>query len=415
MDDPQPNTQYSLSSAEFTTIGQSDCMDASDAKIMIERDGSNVVYIDWITFETYSGIWYRIDGYCADFQPEIDYYLDPSYGYTDWIQEESGCPLGYSHVYFCVDNDVSSNGCAPAKQIWHFDVSSPNEYIFDSVWEDGTAVVPQIISCNPSNQPIPSPTNHPSKRPTTPSPTHHPSNRPSASSTNPSNGPTDSPSYDPSKGPTASPSEPTPSPTQPTSPPTQNQIHAVDSQTQPPTQRMADTTNINHGSTSTDNADRDSAAHDTEKTDYPYILTWIGVICALCVGACVLCFMIRKFYGQLKDVQQDIDNVAKTKDADKRMPCEEMNPNANIVNIEAEIVHVEDIDHVNPKTSTTNPKTNDLMNVSNVLEGSVVDEDEEMDDEEDSIDSLYVNKHATNSYELRTAGEVEMGTVKQTN
>eukprot|EP01083_Nonionella_stella_P084542 234074_1 len=71
IDKPQRNTEYSLSSTEFTMIGQSDCMDASDAKIMIERDGSNVVYIDWITFETYSGIWYRIDGYCADFQPEI--------------------------------------------------------------------------------------------------------------------------------------------------------------------------------------------------------------------------------------------------------------------------------------------------------------------------------------------------------
>eukprot|EP01083_Nonionella_stella_P148457 469905_1 len=166
---------------------------------------------------------------------------------------------------------------------------------------------------------------------------------------------------------------------------------------QPPTQSMTDTTNMNHDSTSTEN------------TDYLYILTCIGVLC-------VLCFMIWKCYGQLKDVQQDVDNIAKTNDADKRMPCEEMNPSANIVNIEAEIVHVEDIDHVNPKTSTTNSKTNDLMNVSNVLEGSVVDEDEEMDDEEDSIDSLYVNKHATNDRELRTAGEtgVDMGIIKPT-
>eukprot|EP01083_Nonionella_stella_P232478 820031_1 len=138
MDDPQPNTQYSLSSAEFTTIGQSDCMDASDAKIMIERDGKDAVYIDWITFETYSGIWYGIDGYCAFDQADIDYYLNPSYGYTDWIEEESGCPLGYSTLHLCVDND----SCAPIKQIFYFDVLRPNESIMDCVYEDGTDVAP---------------------------------------------------------------------------------------------------------------------------------------------------------------------------------------------------------------------------------------------------------------------------------
>eukprot|EP01083_Nonionella_stella_P290753 989314_1 len=90
LDDPQPNTQYSLSSTEFTTIGQSDCMDPSDTKIMIENDFKNAVYIDWITFETYSGIWYGIDGYCAFDQSDIDYYLalDPSSDFYDWIQEE---------------------------------------------------------------------------------------------------------------------------------------------------------------------------------------------------------------------------------------------------------------------------------------------------------------------------------------
>eukprot|EP01083_Nonionella_stella_P037574 102416_1 len=123
LDNLQPNTQYALSSTEFTTIGQSDCMDASDAKIMIERGGANAVYIDWISFETYSGIWYGIDGYCAFDQEDIDWYLDPKSSYYDWIQEEPDCPLGYSHLHFCIDNEVSSSGCAPAKQIIYFDVS----------------------------------------------------------------------------------------------------------------------------------------------------------------------------------------------------------------------------------------------------------------------------------------------------
>eukprot|EP01083_Nonionella_stella_P231698 817999_1 len=52
IDNPQRNIEYSLSPPEFTMIGQSDCMDASDAKIMIERDGVNPIFIDWITFET---------------------------------------------------------------------------------------------------------------------------------------------------------------------------------------------------------------------------------------------------------------------------------------------------------------------------------------------------------------------------
>eukprot|EP01083_Nonionella_stella_P278658 947702_1 len=117
IDKPQRNTEYSLSSNEFTTIGQSDCMDASDAKIMLEVDDTNGVYIDWITFETYSGTWYGIDGYCAFDQEDIDWYLDPKSSYYDWIQEEPDCPLGYSHLHFCIDNEVSSSGCAPAKQI----------------------------------------------------------------------------------------------------------------------------------------------------------------------------------------------------------------------------------------------------------------------------------------------------------
>eukprot|EP01083_Nonionella_stella_P284695 969257_1 len=68
IDNPQRNTEYSLSPSEFTMIGQSDCMDASDAKIMIESGGLDYVLIDWITFETYSGTWYGIDGFCADDQ-----------------------------------------------------------------------------------------------------------------------------------------------------------------------------------------------------------------------------------------------------------------------------------------------------------------------------------------------------------
>eukprot|EP01083_Nonionella_stella_P174354 604113_1 len=51
LDKPKRNTEYSLSPSEFTMLGQSDCMNASDTKVMIQRNGWNAVYIDWITFE----------------------------------------------------------------------------------------------------------------------------------------------------------------------------------------------------------------------------------------------------------------------------------------------------------------------------------------------------------------------------
>eukprot|EP01083_Nonionella_stella_P308117 1085798_1 len=379
LDNLQPNTQYALSSTEFTTIGQSDCMDASDTKIMIERDGG-AVFIDWVSFETYSGTWYGIDGYCAFDQADIDYYLA---NYYDWIQEDSECPLGYSKLHFCVDNDMID--CAPAKQILYFDVSTPNEYIMDSAWEDGTAVVPQIVTCNPSNGPTASPT------------------EPTLSPTDPSDGPTAAPSYDPSNGPTTSPTESTRSPTdnpfaQPTSSPTQKQIHAVNAKTPSPTQSTAEATTTNHGSTSTDSVDMDNSVHDTENITHSVMWPWIGVICALLIVASIVCFGIWKSYRKLKDVQQDVAIMTKANDAtnmsviditDKKIPH-----NANVVHIEEEQMDDEEDSseglYVNcatqgqdqtttieteqasrqPRTQMT--RTNDLINIENVLQGSVV-------------------------------------------
>eukprot|EP01084_Bolivina_argentea_P148316 259334_1 len=163
--------------------------------------------IDWITFETYSGIWYGIDGYCAFDQSDIDYYLDldPSSDYYDWIEEDPECPLGYSHAHFCVDND----SCAPAKQILYFDVSTPNEYITDSAFQDGTAVVPQIETCTPTGT---SSTGSTTKTPTTAHPTKRPTRNPSAKPTTPS--PTSNPTtLTPTSNPSAKPT--TAFPTQP--------------------------------------------------------------------------------------------------------------------------------------------------------------------------------------------------------
>eukprot|EP01084_Bolivina_argentea_P148313 259331_1 len=312
--------------------------------------------IDWITFETYSGIWYGIDGYCAYEQEHIDYYLDSSSSYQDWIQEDSECPLGYSKLHFCVDNDMID--CAPAKQIFYFDVSTPNEYIMDSAWEDGTAVVPQIVTCNPSNGPTASPT------------------EPTLSPTDPSDGPTAAPSYDPSNGPTTSPTESTRSPTdnpfaQPTSSPTQKQIHAVNAKTPSPTQSTAEATTTNHGSTSTDSVDMDNSVHDTENITHSVMWPWIGVICALLIVFSIVCFGIWKSYRKLKDLQhvQDVGNMAKRDDA----------KNMSVVDTSDE--------KMPPNTSTVHI------------------EEEQMDEEEDSSESLYVNKHVTAGQDLTTTGE----------
>eukprot|EP01083_Nonionella_stella_P254801 875206_1 len=193
---------HMYTTTSFTTISTSNC-EAFDAKIMIENDDKAVIVVDTISFQTAAGVWYGITGRCADdlllgAHPWLLYEA-----YSDWMMDESSCTSDTSNIWMGIDNEAGD--CGPYKQIFYFDVLRPNEYITDAAWEDATDVVPQIITCNPSNGPTLSPTdpsNEPTASPSEPthSPTGHPSNRPSAS-------PTNHPSYDPSMGPTASPSE----------------------------------------------------------------------------------------------------------------------------------------------------------------------------------------------------------------
>eukprot|EP01083_Nonionella_stella_P066374 174742_1 len=158
---------------------------------------------------------------------------------------------------------------------------------------------------------------------------------------------------------------------QPTSSPTQKQIHAVNAKTPSPTQSTAEATTTNHGSTSTDSVDMDNSVHDTENITHSVMWPWIGVICALLIVFSIVCFGIWKSYRKLKDLQhvQDVGNMAKRDDA----------KNMSVVDTSDE--------KMPPNTSTVHI------------------EEEQMDEEEDSSESLYVNKHVTAGQDLTTTGE----------
>eukprot|EP01083_Nonionella_stella_P254799 875204_1 len=189
---------HMYTTTSFTTISTSNC-EAFDAKIMIENDDKAVIVVDTISFQTAAGVWYGITGRCADdlllgAHPWLLYEA-----YSDWMMDESSCTSDTSNIWMGIDNEAGD--CGPYKQIFYFDVLRPNEYITDAAWEDATDVVPQIITCNPSNEP-------------SASPTYNPSSGSTDSTYNPSNGATTSPTYDltqetlaPTRNPTVNPTQ----------------------------------------------------------------------------------------------------------------------------------------------------------------------------------------------------------------
>eukprot|EP01083_Nonionella_stella_P175970 614421_1 len=162
-------TAYRQSSPEFTVLGLSECppfSHGSEAKVMIQNDNKNGVYMEYVRFDTTSGDYYNIERICI-----------PSgavpYGWTDnthsvWKLSDSVCPDGHDHFEaFCID--IESNDCQPAKQMLTFDPSLPNQDIQDALWSDATSVSPIAKTCTTeSNVPSASPsllTIHPSKTP----------------------------------------------------------------------------------------------------------------------------------------------------------------------------------------------------------------------------------------------------------
>eukprot|EP01083_Nonionella_stella_P277045 941860_1 len=111
--------------------------------------------------------------------------------------DELNCNSGKSNIWMCVDPQTGKMGCRPVKQIFYFDTTRPNQSINDAAWSDGTNVVPEIVTCDPTENPTMSPSNNPSISPSN-NPTISPSNDPTIS---PSDDPSEIPSRFPSKSP----------------------------------------------------------------------------------------------------------------------------------------------------------------------------------------------------------------------
>eukprot|EP01083_Nonionella_stella_P139193 424101_1 len=199
---PAESTTYTanrLSSPQYTLLG---CTSQStpDAKIMFQNDITDGVEIERIQFTTSFGTLYGIDEFC------IPSNLYGSYQ-DNFIINDNVCPNGYDHYeLLCVDNDEGD--CRPYRQIFYFDVTRPNQYISNPLFEDATYVNPYdgLVSCT-------NPTPNPTKQPTTPVPTPNPTRRPTP---NPTRKPTLNPTRKPTPNPTLTPSRtPTPRPTDP--------------------------------------------------------------------------------------------------------------------------------------------------------------------------------------------------------
>eukprot|EP01083_Nonionella_stella_P016694 46638_1 len=144
---------YSITTTAFDTIKSSDCP-FIDAKIMMQNDADAALDVNSFSFETAPGIWYGISGRC------IDDALNQTQSWLYWaywgqyIMKEASCNSGFSNVWMCVDTDITASlGCGPYKQMLYFDTMRPNQFINNATWSDATDVEPDIISCDPTDNP----------------------------------------------------------------------------------------------------------------------------------------------------------------------------------------------------------------------------------------------------------------------
>eukprot|EP01083_Nonionella_stella_P106790 308500_1 len=107
-------TFHMLQEPYFRVIA-TNCSNITHAKIMIQLDSDDAVCVDQVKLVTQSGVLYGIDAHSDN------------------------------DTVICIDNEPVSQpyGNGPYKQILYFDTTRPNVYINDSLWRDGTNVIPQ--------------------------------------------------------------------------------------------------------------------------------------------------------------------------------------------------------------------------------------------------------------------------------
>eukprot|EP01083_Nonionella_stella_P154075 495964_1 len=117
----QPYSAYQTSTPRLQILGRTHCeytTNPTDSQVMIEHDHANPIKIDKILFHTASGHWYGIDKFVQN---------------------------GTTKATLCVNNQ--STTCGPSKQILHFDITRPNQWILDALWSTGSNVTPHIQTC----------------------------------------------------------------------------------------------------------------------------------------------------------------------------------------------------------------------------------------------------------------------------
>ena len=146
-------TDYWCDSATWTvTYSDNHCI--TDPKIMIENSDSDALVIRDVYMNLNDSSFYGITGICI-YPPYTDISGDFYYQDGDYATETCGENAIYSQS-IGVDNDATQY--APSKQLLSFDITSPNEYINNAVWESVDSL---NCSLPPTSSPSNSPTNFP--------------------------------------------------------------------------------------------------------------------------------------------------------------------------------------------------------------------------------------------------------------
>eukprot|EP01084_Bolivina_argentea_P138018 243061_1 len=195
IDSPSKDTTYSCSSSQYTIIDSFEC-NAFDNALLIHNPSSfhDSITLDNVFVTTKNSITYGINGICI---PNTAFIGD-RYDSQFLVTSNTDCSSGYNNFdKICIDDQTSD--CYPDHQLLLFDISKPNEYISNALWNDGQSVTTDIITCDPTTKPTPAPTTLlPTVTPTN-IPTKIPTNMPSKT---PTNMPSSSPSSIPSMAPT---------------------------------------------------------------------------------------------------------------------------------------------------------------------------------------------------------------------
>ena len=163
-----PNATYVCDRDDWNIVGE--ICDEQDAeyKLMIDNsDSFDAAIIGSITVATVPDpstyYLYFISGWCIPKdQVPIGFTFISSWEAPDMFNKCTDTQTRNFNT-ICIDNDSAE--CAPGKMMMYFDSELPNYFVYDSTWEDASAVVVEDTFCSQDSGPsIPS-TNIPTKRP----------------------------------------------------------------------------------------------------------------------------------------------------------------------------------------------------------------------------------------------------------